>query len=95
MQFFLHHMCNSRNSLEGGQEVNSSTAQSGASTYLVKNNRIPIFFNFQIANTLTIKDGLIDKWYYSDLMGQILTRSAEKHDEWSDLIKYDGKNEQT
>ena len=96
MQFFLNYMCSVDDVKD--KEVDGESSNSSAytpTTYIVKNNRIPIFFNFKIADSIVISNGSIDKWYYSDEMGQILIKEGVKLQDWTSLITHEGKQEQS
>ena len=102
MQFFLHYMCSvddipskSKDDLieKASNSSSSSFSVYTPTTYIVKNNRIPIFFNFKIANSIVLNNGSIEKWYYSDQMGQIMIKENAAKD-WSSLISHEGSNKQ-
>lgn len=72
----------------------AGTKRSQSSQLVVKNDRrVPMSFNFQIVETLTVRNGHIQRWYYSDEMGHIKIREIESHEQWAKLFQGEGRNE--
>jgi len=49
-------------------------------------SRVPISFNFKIPETLLIRKGGIQRWYYSDELGVIRLHNTVKRD-WHRLVE--------
>ena len=47
-------------------------------------NRVPISFNFQIPDTLTVSQGEVKRWYYSTDMGQIRIHNPQRS--WYNMV---------
>ena len=54
---------------------------------MVYKRDLPIFFNFNIPDSLVIKHGKVKKWFYSNEVGQIATHEKEKFVDWIEVLK--------